>query len=184
QGNNIRLDRAAGRGLARNVTLRVADVPLFYLPIISFPINDERATGFLAPIIGSTRNGGLDVATPYYLNLAPNYDLTLTPRLLSDRGLMLGAEGRYLGRRSNNLANITWMPEDRRYDAVEAARPGSDSPPQSQRWLLELEHAGNFLPRTISYVDFSAVSDEDYFQDLGSSGLSLTTQSFLARAGG
>src|SRR5690606_9116659 len=98
--------------------------------------------------------------------------------------LMLGAEGRYLGRRSNNLANVTWMPEDRRYDAVEAARPGSDSPPQSQRWLLELEHAGNFLPRTISYVDFSAVSDEDYFQDLGSSGLSLTTQSFLARAGG
>src|SRR5699024_887692 len=83
-GEDIRLDREAGQGTARHVTLRVKDLPLFYLPWVRFPITDERMSGFLAPVIGSTRDGGLDLATPYYLNLAPNYDATFTPRVLSD----------------------------------------------------------------------------------------------------
>src|SRR5690606_9384768 len=98
--DRITLDQEAGRGTARNVKLRVGDVPVAYLPWVSFPINDERATGFLAPVIGTTRDGGLDIAAPYYLNLAPNYDATITPRIQFERGVMLGVEGRHRGQRS------------------------------------------------------------------------------------
>src|SRR5690606_41748275 len=86
RGSHIVLDRNSGRGTARGVTLAVHDIPLLYLPWISFPINDERASGFLAPVLGSTRRGGFDIATPYYFNLAPNYDRAQHPGPQPERG--------------------------------------------------------------------------------------------------
>ncbi|MGA0807180.1 MAG: LPS-assembly protein LptD, partial [Pseudohongiellaceae bacterium] len=112
EGRSIELDRSDGRGVATDLTLRVRDVPVLNLPRITFPIDDRRVTGFLAPVIGSTRDGGLDLAAPYYLNLAPNYDMTLTPRLQFKRGVMLGVEGRHLGRRHQQQANLTFLPDD------------------------------------------------------------------------
>lgn len=180
-GSAIRLDQESGRGSARNVTLRVKDVPVFYLPYISFPINDERATGFLAPVLGSTRDGGLDIATPYYLNLAPNYDATLTPRIQTERGIMLGTELRHLGTNSQQILDVQYLPDDDLYNAFTAGQANSDSPPTADRWLLNYDFLGRLGPRWSAGVDYAAVSDIDYFQDLGNNGLINTTQSFLYR---
>ena len=184
EGRSITLNQATGRGLARDVKLRLGNVPVLYLPVIGFPINDDRATGFLAPTIGSTRDGGLDVSAPYYLNLAPNYDATLTPRIMTDRGVMLGVEGRYLGRRSMNVLQMNYLPGDNQYDAAELLLPDPESPPVPDRWQLNIDHVSRFARNWRGLVDYAAVSDEDYFQDLGNTGLYTTTQSYLPRTGG
>jgi len=93
---DIRLDPASGRGEVRRATLHVQDVPVLYVPYFNFPIDDRRQTGMLTPRFGNTNDGGFDLAVPVYLNLAPAYDATLTPRLLTRRGQMLEGEFRYL----------------------------------------------------------------------------------------
>jgi LPS-assembly protein len=184
EGETITLNQETGRGLAKNMTMRLGNLPVFYLPMLSFPINDERATGFLAPIIGSTRNGGLDIQTPYYLNLATHYDATLYPRIMTDRGVMFGAEGRYRGRRSQNLLQVNYMPDDNLFDAEELLLPDPQSPPVADRWQVDIEHQSRINRNWSALVDYSAVSDIDYFQDLGNSGLLTNTRSFLYRQGG
>lgn len=181
RGSRIVLDRESGRGTARGVTLAVHDIPLLYLPWISFPITDERASGFLAPVLGTTRRGGFDIATPYYFNLAPNYDLTLTPRLQTERGIMLGTETRYRGRRHEQQLRFDYLPDDRLYDADKAGQPGSSSPPKSERWLLDYDLRASLAPRWSFGVDYAAVSDELWFQDLGNDGFLSTAQSYLRR---
>lgn len=181
EGREIELNRNTGRGVARDLTLRVRDVPVLYLPRLTFPISDARATGFLAPLIGNTRDGGFDLAAPYYLNLAPNYDMTLTPRVQTERGVMLGMEGRYLGRRHEQQVNLNFLPDDRLYDSALAGNRASDSPPVPDRWLLDYEARGRLARGWSAVVDYSAVSDDEYFQDLGSNGLINTSRSFLQR---
>lgn len=181
EGGEIELDRITGRGVAKDLTLRVRDVPVLYLPRITFPIDDRRVTGLLAPVIGNTRDGGFDIAAPYYLNLAPNYDMTLTPRIQSWRGAMLGVEGRFLGRRHEQQANLSFLPNDQLYDETRSTIPGSDSPPVADRWLLDYALEGRLARDWSAQVDYSAVSDNDYFQDLGSNGLINTSRSFLQR---
>lgn len=187
EGSTIELDRPAGRGTARNVTLRVKDVPVLYLPWVSFPINDQRMSGFLAPVVGSTRDGGFDLATPYYLNLAPNYDATLTPRIQTDRGVMLGVEMRHRGRNTQQLLGMHYLPGDNQYDAALARIPLSDSPPVADRWLLNYDFQGVLAEGWTAVADYQAVSDNDYFQDFGGyesgygNGLSSTTRSYLYR---
>ena len=182
QGDHIELNRQTGMGTARAVTLRVKDVPVLYVPWISFPITDQRASGFLAPVIGSTRDGGLDIATPYYLNLAPNYDLTLTPRLQIERGVMLGAESRYLGRNFGQQLTLNLLSNDKLFDPATRTLPNSNSPPKEDRWAIDYDFSANLGLGWSAVADYRSVSDEDYFQDFGNDGLNSTTQSFLYRA--
>lgn len=184
EGQTITLNQQSGRGLARNVTLRLGNVPVFYLPAISFPINDDRATGFLASTIGSTRNGGLDISTPYYLNLAPNYDATLYPRLMTDRGVLFGFEGRHRSRRSLDVLQMNYLPDDDLFNPAELLLPDPDSPPVADRWQLSYDHQSIISRNWSAQADYSAVSDKDYFQDLGDTGLHTTTRSYLSRLGG
>jgi len=180
-GDSISLDRSSGRGTARNVTLRVSDVPVLYLPWVSFPIDDARASGFLAPLIGSTRDGGTDLAFPYYLNLAPNYDLTLTPRLQFNRGLLLGSEFRHRGDNYQQVLDMQYMHDDRLYDPARSNLPASLRPEQPQRWLLNYDFLANPAPGWSASIDYAAVSDRSYFQDLGNNGLIQSTLSYLYR---
>ena len=184
EGNSITLNQASGRGIARDVKLRLGGVPVLYLPVITFPINDDRATGFLASTIGSTRDGGLDIQTPFYFNLAPNYDATLYPRVMTDRGVMLGLEGRHRGQRSLNSIQFNYLPDDNLYDPAELLLPDPESPPVADRWQVNIDHASRLTRDWTALVDYSAVSDDDYFQDLGNTGLDTTTRSFLYRQGG
>src|SRR5690606_31006171 len=79
--------------------VRVRNIPVLYTPYLNFPIDDRRQTGFLWPSIGSS-SSGIDAAIPFYINIAPDYDATLTPRIITDRGTMLETEFRALNRYS------------------------------------------------------------------------------------
>ena len=163
-------------GTARHALLRVRGVPVFYAPYIKFPVSDARQSGFLFPNLGYSGEDGFDLAIPYYLNLAPNYDATLTPRWASRRGAGLEAEIRRLSPWDRTTFSAALLPADNLYNGdldrknwERQQAAGAPVPPTfepANRWLAGIDHWGR-LGRLSSRVDFAAVSDRDYFRDLG-----------------
>lgn len=182
--SNILLDQENSRGYARNASIKLGNVPIFYYPFtLPFPLGDARVSGFLPPSAGSTRTGGFDFQLPYYLNLAPHYDATISPRIVSDRGVMLGTEFRYLSSWSMNTLNMSHLAGDKLFDPATKDIIGADSPPSEDRWFLGFEHFGALGRNWSTFVDYNAVSDEDYFYDLGGTGLNVTSRTHLNRQG-
>ena len=167
--SRVDLDQAEGSGTARNATLRLGRVPVLYLPYASFPIDERRRTGFLFPSIGSSQDSGIDISTPYYINLAPNYDLTLTPRLMGRRGAMLGAEFRYLSATQRGELSGTWLPDD--------DQTGDD------RGSLGFQHFGALGPNWNVQANLNHVSDDRYFEDFGDSLTAASTSLLESSAG-
>ena len=163
----VDLDRAEGTGTARHAKLDFKGVPILYTPYITFPIDDRRRSGLLIPRIGQTEETGADISVPYYWNIAPDKDATITPRFMSDRGLMMGGEFRYLNRHNEGTLSAEYLPSDNRFD-------------DKDRSLVAIEHHGNPWPRVETSVVASNVSDDNYFEDLGDS-LVKTSQSTLER---
>ena len=115
RSNDLRIYRDEGVGVARNATVDFKGTPIFYAPYFSFPLHQERKTGFLAPHYGTTSASGFEVTTPFFWNLAPNYDLTITPRVLSKRGLQLRNDFRYLMPAYKGELHVEVLPDDFRY---------------------------------------------------------------------
>lgn len=162
--DSIVLDYDSGRGVARGTSIRVYDIPVFYSPYLNFPVDDRRATGFLFPSIGVS-DGSLDISTPYYLNLAPNYDAIITPRFIEQRGEALETELRYLNQYSEWLVNTSFLGNDQKEDI--------------DRWLLGISEKGYINERWSTEVDFTKVSDDDYFSDLGLANLAVKRSTHL-----
>jgi len=163
----VDLDRAEGVGIARNAKLAFKGVPIMYTPYISFPIDSRRRSGLLIPKIGQTEETGVDISTPYYWNIAPDKDATITPRYMSNRGLMMGGEFRYLNAHNNGTLSAEYLPSDDRFN-------------NEDRSLVAIEHHGNPWPRVETSIIASNVSDASYFEDLGTN-LVNASQSTLER---
>ena len=116
RARQIDIDTESGMGVAHDATLRVGRVPVLYVPWFTFPIDNRRRTGLLYPSIGSSGRNGFDWRQPIYFNLAPNYDLTLTPRFMSQRGLQLGSEFRYLLPHGRGTLEMAYLPSDKLTD--------------------------------------------------------------------
>lgn len=159
KGNNITLNPATGFGTATNVTLRIKNIPVFYTPYIYFPIDDRRQSGFLPPSIGSSSDNGLTLQTPYYFNLAPNYDATLYPTYMSDRGLLMEGEFRYLTKNSEGQFGGAYLD-----DSNDDRKLQSEY--QDQRWMHSWQHKTGLTSRLLAEVDYTDISDPYYFQDL------------------
>jgi len=167
----LQIDQKEGVGIAHSAKLKFKGVPVFYSPYLSFPIDDRRKTGILLPKIGYSSRRGFDFALPYYLNLAANYDLTLTPRIMSERGLMLGGEFRYLNK--NNHFNLRGevLAKDKKY--LEGDQQRSAFSFNSQSRLLD-----NLTLTTLYHY----LSDKDYLSDMGNSLTAIATQHVERRA--
>ncbi|UCO98729.1 LPS-assembly protein LptD [Metapseudomonas lalkuanensis] len=175
KGNNIKLNPATGFGTATNVTLRVKDIPVFYTPYIYFPIDDRRQSGFLPPTIGSSSDTGFLLVTPYYFNLAPNYDATLYPRYMAKRGLLMEGEFRYLTRSSEGQLGAAYLDdkEDERKLMSEY---------EKKRWLYNWKHTGGLDSRLLAEVDYTDISDPYYFDDLDTD-LGVDTPTYVNQRG-
>ncbi len=161
KGNNVTLNPNTGFGTATNVTLRVKNIPVFYTPYIQFPIDDRRQSGFLPPSISYSNRKGLDLTTPYYFNLAPNFDATLYPNYMSKRGLLTEGEFRYLGKKSETRVGGAWL-----NDSEDERKKQSEY--KKDRWMYTLQHEQGFNTRLLGAIDYTDVSDPYYFQDLRS----------------
>lgn len=114
--DRIDVDTEEGKGVARNAVLRVGKVPVLYVPWFPFPLDNRRRTGLLYPSISMSGRNGFDWRQPIYFNIAPNLDDTLTPRLMTNRGLMLSNEFRYLTPNGRGTLDLSYLPSDKLTD--------------------------------------------------------------------
>ncbi|MDE2196698.1 MAG: LPS assembly protein LptD [Gammaproteobacteria bacterium] len=158
---DLELDQSTSTGVGHDVTIDFFGVPIFWTPYINFPLNDDRKSGFLAPSFGYSTFTGTDLSTPYYLNLAPNYDATLAPRIITKRGVDLGGELRYLSAASRGQIDLSYLPHDKL-----AGR---------ERGWLSFNNNTAFVSGWNFNTAYNWVSDNLYFQDLGDSLATIAT---------
>ncbi|MDM1290323.1 LPS-assembly protein LptD [Acinetobacter indicus] len=162
QADEIKLNQETGRGETRGTKLYVKDVPVLAVPYFNFPIDDRRTTGILTPSFGFTNDGGVELAVPVYLNLAPNYDATVTPRYIGDRGPMLEGEFRYLT--ENFGQGQIWggyLASDNKYN-------------DEDRKDFHFLHNWQINEQFNTNLEYNYASDKDYFADLNNNPNSRT----------
>lgn len=165
---DLEVDRNRQVGTARNASIVFKGMPILYTPWMDFSLGKERRSGFLAPIFGSTANGGPELTVPYYWNIAPNRDATISPRLMVKRGLMLNNEFRYLERSYQGEAHFDILPADRVAN--------------TNRYGLNLVHTHQLPGAWSGSLNVQKVSDDAYFRDL-SDRIAVTSQTSLLRQG-
>ena len=161
------LDHVEERGVAKHAVLKIKDVPVLYTPYISFPLSDKRKTGFLIPSIGSSRRNGFEYEQPFYWNIAPAMDATFIPRIITDSGVMLNGEYRYLFSKGHGQVNVEYLPGDPRYN-------------DEDRSSLHFEHRQSFFSSGTINLLYNEVSDQQYFEDFGNS-IDTTSTRYLPR---
>ncbi|WP_066015404.1 LPS-assembly protein LptD [Endozoicomonas atrinae] len=170
-GQNVTLDMDSGQGLAKNAVVRVQGLPILYTPYLSFPIDDRRKSGFLYPTLSQSSDNGLDFSIPYYLNIAPNYDATLTPRYMSKRGFMLENEFRYLVGNTQGELGLSGLLDK---DELKKENPYYND----HRWLINYRQQTDLTSRWTAEVDYAKASDKNYLDDFSTS-LNLSANSPL-----
>lgn len=183
KAKSLMLDKDKNEGVARGARLEVLDWPVLYTPYLNFPITKQRKSGFLMPIVGSTSTLGFDLATPYYLNLAPNYDATFVPHYYGKRGVMVGGDLRYLTRSSSGLFHGDFLSHDKKYAQFLNVNsinypPLANKP--TDRWTVQWVDATRlFIPNLLLTVDVSQYSDDYYLQDFSTNYARVTTRQIL-----
>lgn len=163
--SKIELDKETQIGSAKNVTLKIGETPIFYFPWLNFPLSNQRLSGFLSPQIRLQTNAGISL--PYYLNLAPNYDATITLSTLKHRGLKFDTEFRYLTERHQGTIKYDLLPDD-------------SSSNNKLRDYFAIKHDTKLDKHTKIRLVAEGVSDKDYFNDFSTS-LEDSTRSSLQR---
>lgn len=164
--SSISIDQQKGVGTARNATFRFMRVPILWLPYVSYPATNQRKSGLLIPNFGTNSTRGIDIEVPYYWNIAPQYDATIAPRLMTKRGIQLRNEFRYLSPNHEGVLTAEILPDD---DVT-----------STHRALTAIRHTSNFGSEWRGVINATHVSDSNYFEDL-SSGLAATSQTHLRR---
>ena len=176
RSDELVLDEATEVGTAKNARLSFKGVTSPALPFGTFSLNRARKSGFLAPTFGTTGRSGFELQTPYYVNLAPNYDATLYPRELSKRGLLMGAELRYLAPPINNNKGPSVVGETR-LEVLPNDRQTNST--RDYFYTVNRINFGAFAGGGLGgSVTASRVSDPDYFRDL-TSRLAVASQAHL-----
>lgn len=166
RATTLTTDNEADVGTAEGAVLSFKGVPVLPIPYISFPLSDQRKSGFLPPSIGLGNVNGFEVAQPYYWNIAPNRDATITPTVMSKRGLNLSTEFRYLEPRYSGQLRLDVM--------------AADQLRERSRWGLSYQHGGtvnNGLTRSLTdagvalNLNLNRVSDDNYWSDFSGSAL-------------
>jgi LPS-assembly protein len=164
--SRITLNLDNERGVGHGARVEFKGIPVLYVPWISFPLSSRRQSGFLYPTFGTSSLNGVTLSLPYYLNLAPNHDLTLTPTIYTKRGMQLGSEFRFLQPAGHGTVQLDFMPHDmvrntqRNYEHIKT------------EWQLR----GDWRVR----VDAENAGDTHYFEDFAQGPL-ISSTAFLAR---
>src|SRR3990167_8668750 len=172
---NIEFDSGEDVGVAHGGYLSFKDVPILPVPAISFPLSDKRKSGVLPPTIGADSVNGSQLSVPYYWNIAPQRDATITPTLMTARGVDLGGEFRYLEPTYSGVLRANYMPSDKLRSA--------------DRWGASINQTGTLdtgLPQvgSVSYLlNVNRVSDDNYWRDFTSSSNGTLTQRLLQSNG-
>lgn len=156
QASNIKLTPDQARGIVKHARFYIKDVPVLYLPYFSFPVNDQRQSGILPPIPKFSSTTGFSFEQPIYWNIAPNYDLTFSPRIMSKRGLQLKTEFRYLSEDHIGQVNLEYLANDPEFSSDDS------------RYFYRFSHKGQLSENWQIHAELNGLSDDNYIVDLGS----------------
>jgi LPS-assembly protein len=177
---SITTDTEENEGVAKNARLSFMGISTPPIPSVSFPLSNARKSGLLPPTFGVDNINGIELVQPYYWNIAPNRDATITPTLMSKRGLNLSNEFRYLEKDYSGSIRLDLMGSDRlvgqRYNEARAAQIQANNlsyvpPPSNKRWGFWLNHRQDFDAKALGLDSLSAtvninrVSDNNYWRD-------------------
>jgi len=154
KGSEIEIDNKTKSVDATNARMEFKGVPILYSPKVNFSFNQERKSGFLSPTWGTTTRSGFQFKMPYYFNIAPNQDATVTPRYMGKRGLQIGGQYRYLSENYEGEANVEFL--------------NNDAMTNKERYLINLKHTQQFTKNLSGSYRIQKVSDNDYFSDMSS----------------
>ncbi len=186
RSNRIRLDPQSGRGEAVSSVLYSHNLPLLYIPYINFPIDDRRQSGILIPLLSTNSINGLSFTLPVYINLAPNYDLTVTPTVMAKRGVLMQGDFRYLESWGHGEIAGGFLNNDRLgYPALynpTVANPNTALQSGENRKSLGWQHDGSFADGWTAKADVNYVSDNYYYQDFATN-VALNTSTYQNRLG-
>ncbi|WP_394157399.1 LPS assembly protein LptD [Vibrio campbellii] len=154
--SGIDVDQDEETATLHHPRFEILDVPVFYVPYMTMPIGDTRKTGFLFPSMSYGSSDGMEVELPFYWNIAPQYDMTITPMYMQKRGNKLDTDFRYLtdGWGDGEIKG-EYMGSDKKYD-------------DESRWGYQFKHDGIINKQWVVSLDYSKVSDINYFRDLDS----------------
>jgi LPS-assembly protein len=155
RASELELDHHTETGTAKHASVEFKGVPILYTPWIDFPFNRQRKSGLLAPSFGTTTKSGVELSMPYYWNIAPDMDATITPRYLSKRGMQLQGEFRYLDPKYSGEDNIEYLPNDSQADR--------------DRYYAKILHQHSFGRGWSGGLHIERVSDTEYFSDMSTS---------------
>lgn len=153
QAKHLTLDHNTNFGTAKNVTFQIKNTPVFWLPYMTFPINGQRVSGFLMPTIGDSSSRGFELTLPFYWNIAPNQDATITPHLMTARGVGLDGQYRFMTEHQYGQLDGSFLPNDRKYD-------------NDKRWQVDFKHQYKFNDHWHTDLRYQKVSDIDYTNDI------------------
>jgi LPS-assembly protein len=156
RGSKFDFDTGEDQGIAHNGVLFFQGVPIFASPWLTFPLSNDRLSGLLPPVFSFGGTNGFDFSQPYYFNIAPNRDLTLTPRIMSSRGVMMEENFRYLSPTYSGTFFSTFLPDDEQT--------------HTNRYAIFWQHNENLGNGFGAYVNYNKVSDVNYPYQLGSVG--------------
>ena len=153
KAESFQLDYVSNVAEAHNATFYIESIPVFYSPYFSFPLSG-RKSGFLLPNIGGSTNGGFTAGLPFYWNMAPNYDMTIQPIWLSNQGVMLTDEFRYMTESGSGRIYTEQV-------------PSNFSSNGDYRYYWHLDDVHTLYPNVVAGYQFNQVSDNNYFNDFG-----------------
>lgn len=168
KASELELDHHTETGTARHATVEFKGVPILYTPWIDFPFNQQRKSGFLAPSFGTTTKSGFEFGAPYYWNIAPDMDATITPRYMSKRGMQMGGEFRYLAPNYFGEDSLEFLPNDNQADR--------------DRYYAKIMHTQAFGNGWGGNLHIERVSDDQYFSDM-STNITSTSRVNLPQRG-
>ena len=155
KASEIEINNSSKTVNAKNAKLEFKGVPILYSPLVNFSFNQDRKSGFLTPSLGTTSRSGFESSIPYYFNLSPTSDATLTPRYFGKRGLQMQGEYRYLDKAYTGTSNLEYMNKDKSSD-------------KENRYYAKIHHKQNLTENISGGIRIEKVSDDDYFSDMSS----------------
>jgi len=161
KAKDMEIDHYTDTATATHASMEFKGVPILYTPWIDFPLNKERKSGFLAPTFGTSTGNGIEFMLPYYWNIAPDMDATLSPRYLALRGLQLNGEFRYLESNYSGKDILEYLP--------------SDDVTHTTRYYANLTHAHDFGNGLSGGFNYQRLSDSNYFANLSTQIINTST---------
>ncbi len=190
EGANITIHNDKHYGTATHMRMKVRDIPVAYFPYVRFPVGPDRLTGFLFPSVGLGNSGLSEFSLPFYWNIAPNMDATITPRYLEEHGYMLGLEVRHMSALFDTTLDASALNNDRNgisrrlekeLEAGTITEEEAYPYKGKDRWQASLRQKGGRNQRWHTEINYTDVSDTDYIRDIDRSAVDLNREAYIRK---